>query len=294
MPGTAPRRRRPDKLDTFAARPGSAARSSTSRSEPAVPALNAQADANHGCPYAKNLVAEAIKDIVDSYRTPTRAEVRRARRRRRRDPVLPLPRHSAARPESGFTRRARQHDASQASLQLDYVLSQDAYGATTRSRSDAIVPGAGPRGRPAGRDGRPRSSAMIDAYLAATNGVVSSPTLARHRLRLPGRRGDAVKDELAAGIGSTPDTLIHRTTSRRTDPAAWTATAAPQLWARASRPDLPRRPLQRQQRAWPPTSRRTCSRPSSRPRRRTHELDRVQRRLPLRLQHRRRRRDAAA
>ena len=33
-----------------------------------VQTLNAQAEAHRGCPYAKNLVASAIKDIVDSYR----------------------------------------------------------------------------------------------------------------------------------------------------------------------------------------------------------------------------------
>ena len=33
-----------------------------------VAAANVQADANYECPYAKNLVAESIKEIVASYR----------------------------------------------------------------------------------------------------------------------------------------------------------------------------------------------------------------------------------
>ncbi len=57
--------------------------------------LNAQADTKANCPYAKNLLAMALKEIVDSYRTPSNPEprVRRPRRRRRHRSVLPLPRY---------------------------------------------------------------------------------------------------------------------------------------------------------------------------------------------------------
>ena len=54
-----------------------------------VTALKQQAANNPACPFAKNLVAEEIKGIVDSYRA-NRVAVRRHRRQRRRDPVLPL------------------------------------------------------------------------------------------------------------------------------------------------------------------------------------------------------------
>ena len=118
-----------------------------------------------GCPYAKNLVAMALKDVVDSYRPPCASPqpgLRRPGRRRQHDPVLPLPGHRGPRPGVGRTsRRSLPGSASDASLQLNYVLSQDAYGAGRQVNLGVEhLPGPEPRGRPARRDGlrgdRPR------------------------------------------------------------------------------------------------------------------------------------------
>ena len=97
-----------DKLDALAARTEVARRRRRRRrSTAASGALKAQADANAACPYATNLVAEEIKGIVDSYRPNNPLQLRRHRRQRRRDPVLPLPRPEPARPGIGLRAAGR-------------------------------------------------------------------------------------------------------------------------------------------------------------------------------------------
>ena len=65
-----PRRRRSrTQLDTFKARPEVGGVVVDVATDPRIHDLNVQADAHTDCPYAKNLVADALKDIVDSYRT---------------------------------------------------------------------------------------------------------------------------------------------------------------------------------------------------------------------------------
>ena len=51
------------KLSTFAGAVGGAV-VNVSQASPRVAALNTQADAHTGCAYAKNLVANAIRDVV--------------------------------------------------------------------------------------------------------------------------------------------------------------------------------------------------------------------------------------
>ena len=62
-----------------------------------VAAANLQADQKVECPEAKNLVAESIKSIVERYRSTQPARVRRDRRQRRGDPILPNGRSGLAR-----------------------------------------------------------------------------------------------------------------------------------------------------------------------------------------------------
>ena len=103
-----------------------------------------------GCAYAKNLVADAIRDIVTGTARATRTpEVHRHRRRRPRDPVLPLPRHRRPRPRVDLRAAgAATLRLAGVSLQANHVLSQDAYG----SLDDAPPQGRRPaRPRPAGR-----------------------------------------------------------------------------------------------------------------------------------------------
>ena len=107
---------------------------------PRVAALNAQADDNTGCPYAKNLVAEAIRDVVLAYRgaNPSLAYVVIVGS----DDEIPFFRYPDAAglgPESGYVPPVRDDSASQASLRLNYYLSQDAYGATTELQLKGVT-----------------------------------------------------------------------------------------------------------------------------------------------------------
>ena len=100
--------------------------------------LRAQADAeaNRGCPFAQNLVAEEIKGIVDSYRAtaadPDATETLRYVTILGDDTVVPFfryPDQSLLGQESGYFPPTKSDSISEASLRRDYVLSQDAYGA---------------------------------------------------------------------------------------------------------------------------------------------------------------------
>ncbi len=165
---------------------------------PRVADLNQQADANTGCPYAKNLVAEAIRDIVVGYRNanPTVDYVVIVGP----DDVIPFFRYPDAAglgPESGYVPPVLDTSASQASLRLNYYLSQDAYGATTELQLKGVtlpVPDL-----PVGRlvETPAEITGMIDAFLA--DSVLERDELAGHRVRLPhGRR------ERRAGPRSAP------------------------------------------------------------------------------------------
>ena len=94
-----------------------------------VTALNAQADsaAHLSCPYAKNLVAQATRDIVNSYRGDLKYVVVVGD-----DSVIPFFRYADSAglgTESDYVPPVADSTASQASLRSNYVLSQDAYGA---------------------------------------------------------------------------------------------------------------------------------------------------------------------
>ena len=140
----------------------STARSSISTDDPVITALRAQVAANIGCPFAVNLLAEEIKSIVDSYRTPQPPTPRRRAEALRYvtiigdDTVIPFfryPDQSLLGQESGYFPPVNSNSISEASLRHDFVLSQDAYGSGVsvdiRTRD---LPGPGPRGRSAGRD----------------------------------------------------------------------------------------------------------------------------------------------
>ena len=151
------------------------------------------------------------------------------------------------------------------------------------------------------RSSPPSITAVLDAYLGTAAGVAPTPhELAGHGLRLPRRRRRRRAGRTsppASAPGARKDTLITDATSRRATSAIRRCTpGTPTGCARSllgSRHDLiyPRRPLQRQQRArrrlrdddGRDRARGLVGRPDQHARRR--------RRLPLRLQHRRRGRD---
>ncbi len=193
-----------------------------------IQALNAQADGHRGCPYAKNLVAAATKDIVTAYRTANPAlkyvvligpdgAV----------PFFRYPDEGLLGPESDYTPPVGTDTSSEASLRLNYVLGQDEYGSsTTLALGGATLPAPD---LAVGRlvETASEASGMLDAYTALPGGVVAQPT----RALVTGYDfladdANAVAGDLARGIGGANpvDSLIAPNNISPQDPQAWTAT----------------------------------------------------------------------
>ena len=139
-----------------------------------VAAARTQAIANPTCPYAQNLLAGSIKAIVDRYRAagnPLAYVVLVGN-----DDVIPFFRYPIPAPlskESDYVPPVLENTPSQASLRLDYVLGQDAYGASTElSLQGGTLP------IPDLAVGRlvetaAEATLLLDAYLGTANGVVT-------------------------------------------------------------------------------------------------------------------------
>ncbi len=212
------------RLATFAARPEVNGVLVDVNTDARVAAANAQADTYPACPFAKNLVAYAIKDIVDSYRTlnPLAYIVIIGN-----DDVIPFFRH----PDQALLANERNYvppvlddTASQASLRLGYVLGQDRYGATVElsSKSDTLpIPDLA-----VGRlvETPAQVVTMLDAYLSTANGVVNTPNSALVTgYDFLEDAANAVAGELSSGLGNSATTLITPRDVAPTDPASWTA-----------------------------------------------------------------------
>ena len=179
---------------------------------PRIHALNVQADTYTACPYAKNLVAEAIRDIVNSYRDAngTLKYVVIAGG----DFVVPFFRYADAAgigPESDYVPPALDTSTSQASLRRNYVLGQDAYGAVSDlDLKGAVLP------VPDLAVGRlietpDEITGMIDAYLGLADGTLPTPTSSLVTgYDFLTSAADSVQTDFAAGLGpnTRADTLI--------------------------------------------------------------------------------------
>ncbi len=201
-----------------------------------MPSLNDQADDHPGCPYAKNLVAGAIKRIVTAYRAanPTLQYIVVVGG----DGVIPFFRY----PDPALLGNERQYkppvadnSASQASLRLGYVLSDDflaSRDSVSLHGNQFPVPDIA-IGRlvetPADVNG------MLDAYLATAAGVVPTPTSSLTTgYDFLTDTADAIAADLQAGIGGSnneslitnanvsPGTVTQGNTPSRT--RSWTAT----------------------------------------------------------------------
>ncbi|MBN1485986.1 MAG: hypothetical protein JW981_00005, partial [Anaerolineae bacterium] len=189
-----------------------------------VAAANEQADAYPACPYAKNLVADAIKSIVDSYRVENPLEYVVIVGN---DDVIPFFRHpdqALLASEKNYAPPVRDNTASQASLKLGYVLSQDRYGAQTEISymADRLpVPDLA-----VGRLVETPADVitLLEAYLSTEGGVVPTPSSALVTgYDFLEDAAEAVLAELEAGLGTTADTLIAPREMSPADPDAWTA-----------------------------------------------------------------------
>ena len=198
-----------------------------------VQSLQAQADANPACVYAKNLVASAMKDHVDAYRAGSTAAggieyVVLAGG----DDVVPFFRYpdtASLAPEVNFFPPVKADSASEASLRANYVLGQDGYGSSqtiTVGPVDFPVPGI-----PVGRlvENQSEIIGMIDAYLGAplVNGAhaVSPLTSLVTGYDFVADTADVVKDNLDAGTAEAGggDSLIQPYGKAPTDSDAWSA-----------------------------------------------------------------------
>jgi hypothetical protein len=187
-----------------------------------VAALKQQAANNPACPFAKNLVAEEIKRIVDTYRAnPLRYVVIVGN-----DQAIPFfrsPDQSMLGQESGFVPPVQSNSPSEASLRRDFVLSQDAYGAKAKlsmTVSDFPVPGLA-----VGRlvETPTEIAGIIDAYVAANGVVVPGSSLVTGYDFLEDA-ANAVRTELQLGTARSVDTLVTPNGKSPQDPASWTAT----------------------------------------------------------------------
>ncbi|MEO5851604.1 MAG: PxKF domain-containing protein, partial [Nocardioides sp.] len=140
-----------------------------------VRALQAQVDGHPRCPFATNLVARAVKEIVDSYRNTNSKYVVIAGG----DDVIPFFRYpdvSGLGQESQFLPPLNSNTAPGASLTEDQVLSQDAYGSSTE-----VTIGGATLPLPDLAVGRlvktpGEITAVIDNYLGLTGGTLPAPT----------------------------------------------------------------------------------------------------------------------
>jgi hypothetical protein len=211
-----------ERLATLAARPEVQGVVVDITDEQRVQAARAQSDANPACPFAQNLLATEIKAIIDRYRelNPLEYVVLVGN-----DDVIPYfrsPDQAPLGPESDFVAPVQDNTSSQSSLRLNYILSQDAYGAETSiaSGSDELpIPDLA-----VGRlvETAADATTMLDAYLSTEGGVVATPT----RALVTGYdfmtdAAEAVQAELEAGTEQPASTLI---APRGLAPAeSWTA-----------------------------------------------------------------------
>ncbi len=95
-----------------------------------VAAANQRADQYYVCPYGKNVVAESIKAIVDAYRRVNPLEYVVIVGGDNSIPFFRYPDNALLGPESDYFPPVLDFSSSQAGLRLNYVLSQDGYGAS--------------------------------------------------------------------------------------------------------------------------------------------------------------------
>ena len=212
------------KLQTLAARPEVAGQIVFVNQDARVAAANAQADepARVNCPEAKNLVADAIRQVVQRYRAVNPLEYIVIVGNDDIIPFFRTPDRALLAPESNYVPPVFNLTASQASLKLDYTLSQDAYGSLydVSFKSHFIPTPDLAVGRLVETPGEMMT--VVDAYLATPNGVVQPGSAFVSGYDFLAESAEAVQAELEAGIGQPASTLIAPRGQAPQDPNAWT------------------------------------------------------------------------
>ena len=220
-----------------------------------VAEANARADAYTACPYAKNVVAESIRRVVRAYHAVNPLEYVVIVGNDDAIPFFRYPDNAMLGPESNYEPPVKDDSASQASLRLGYVLSQDAYGATvdlSLNVTEFPVPNLA-----VGRlvETPDDIQTLLAAYLATPNGVAPPP----HAAFVSGYdfledAALAVQNELAAGLNAPVDSLITPQDVSPLDPSAWTADQLKAEARRANATTLRSSPVTSTRRVrWPPT-----------------------------------------
>ncbi|MGS2721296.1 hypothetical protein [Paraglaciecola aestuariivivens] len=191
-----------------------------------IQALHEQADEFSSCPYAENLTAFAIKELIDDYRSanPSLSYVV-ILGSDSHVPFFRYPDQGLLGPEQDYDPPMANGTQSQSALRLNYILGQDEYGASTiLSLRDGSFP------IPDLAVGRLVETAaemniILDAYLSTPNGVIPQPssTLVTGYDFLTDAALE-VQHELVAGTqDARNDTLITAANISPDDPRSWTA-----------------------------------------------------------------------
>lgn len=215
------------KLDTLRQRPEVNGVLVNVSQDARVAAANARADQFAPCPYGKNVVAESIKSIVDGYRSLNgNMQYVVVVGGDNMVPFYRYPDNALLGPESDYVPPVLDPTASQASLRLNYVLSQDFYGTTdmlSLNGTELPIPDLA-----VGRlvENPDDIIKYLDAYLQTANGVAPAPTSAFVTgYDFVADVANAVKSELATGLGggATVNSLITPREVAPADPLSWSA-----------------------------------------------------------------------
>ncbi len=173
-----------------------------------VGAANTQADRFPECPYAKNLVAGAIKEIVDRVWAENPLEYVAVVGNDEVIPFFRYPDQAGLANELNFVPPVLDLSSSQASLKLGYVLGQDEYGArhTVALKYDRLPVPELAVGRLV--EAPAEILAVLEAYLSTSDGVITPQTGLVTGYDFLEDAANAVLGELEAGMGSPVDPLI--------------------------------------------------------------------------------------
>jgi CSLREA domain-containing protein len=196
---------------------------------PALNTLNLQADQQRGCPFAKNLVTTGIKKLVDAYRASNPIEYVVVIGDDEVIPFFRYPDPALLGNETLYTPPVRDDTASQASLRLGYVLSDDFLAS-----SDSVSQHGNKFPVPDLASGRlvetpGEIEGMLDAYLGlgpTAGGVVPTPTSSLVTgYDFLQDAADVIGEHLAEGIG--PGTHRRLVTEQTVSPATTTVGTTP-------------------------------------------------------------------
>ncbi len=188
-----------------------------------VVAANAQADVEVDCPQAKNLAADAIRQIVQRYRAVNPLEYVVIVGNDDMIPFFRTPDQALLAAESNYVPPVFNQTPSQASLKLDYVLTQDPYGSAFdiafKGHTIPVPDLAVGRLVETPDDMIP----VLNAYLSTPNGVVATPASSFvSGYDFLTDTAEAVQAEIEAGTGQPATTLIAPRGQAPLDPNAWT------------------------------------------------------------------------